>query len=104
MAPEVFNNSPYNEKADVFSFGVVMYELWSRVLMMMMDAGTAVPNLPPGTQVRCGTVAQYKCTTLGAVVQYTCTALGTVVHSATQYEDHVRYARTYATCVHHISI
>lgn len=27
MAPEVFLNKPYNEKVDVFSFGVMMYEL-----------------------------------------------------------------------------
>lgn len=28
MAPEVFLNLPYNEKADVFSLGVVLYELF----------------------------------------------------------------------------
>lgn len=28
MAPEVFTNQPYNHKADVFSFGVVMYEVF----------------------------------------------------------------------------
>ncbi|GLI66063.1 hypothetical protein VaNZ11_009782 [Volvox africanus] len=27
MAPEVFRNQPYNEKSDVFSFGVLAYEL-----------------------------------------------------------------------------
>lgn len=27
MAPEVIEHKPYDEKADVFSFGVVMWEL-----------------------------------------------------------------------------
>lgn len=35
MAPEVFLNLPYNEKADVFSLGVVIYELF--VGMQMAD-------------------------------------------------------------------
>lgn len=34
MAPEVFLDQPYNEKADVFSFGVVMYELLTRSLLL----------------------------------------------------------------------
>ena len=29
QAPEVFLNLPYNEKADIFSVGVVLYELFS---------------------------------------------------------------------------
>lgn len=30
MAPEVTRSKPYNEKADVFSFGVVAYQLFAR--------------------------------------------------------------------------
>eukprot|EP01025_Chloroclados_australasicus_P062356 TRINITY_DN818_c0_g2_i3.p2 TRINITY_DN818_c0_g2~~TRINITY_DN818_c0_g2_i3.p2 ORF type:complete len:356 (-),score=28.79 TRINITY_DN818_c0_g2_i3:2257-3324(-) len=30
MAPEVFMNRPYNEKVDVFSFGVIAFELFAR--------------------------------------------------------------------------
>lgn len=33
MAPEVVMNKPYNEKVDVFSFGVIIYELFSRRLL-----------------------------------------------------------------------
>jgi serine/threonine protein kinase len=28
MAPEVFRNLPYNEKADIFSLGVILYEFF----------------------------------------------------------------------------
>ena len=30
MAPEVIRNEPYSEKADVWSFGVVVWELLTR--------------------------------------------------------------------------
>jgi len=30
MAPEVLNNKPYTYKADVYSFGIVMYEIICR--------------------------------------------------------------------------
>ena len=30
MAPEVLNSKPYDEKADVFSYGIVMCEIISR--------------------------------------------------------------------------
>lgn len=34
MAPEVFKFQPYNEKADVFAFGVMMYETFYRYMML----------------------------------------------------------------------
>jgi hypothetical protein len=45
MSPEVFLHLPYNEKADVYSFGMVMYEVFSGVLISMtsfqeMETGT----------------------------------------------------------------
>jgi serine/threonine protein kinase len=36
MAPEVFLNLPYNEKADVFSLGVVIFELFLGVQLADM--------------------------------------------------------------------
>ncbi|GFR41823.1 hypothetical protein Agub_g2595 [Astrephomene gubernaculifera] len=35
MAPEVYRNLPYNEKVDVFSFGVLLYEIFSRQLTLI---------------------------------------------------------------------
>lgn len=34
MAPEVFKELPYSEKADVFSFGTMMYEVLQRYIML----------------------------------------------------------------------
>lgn len=31
---QVYKNAPYNQKVDVFSFGVVIFELFSRYLML----------------------------------------------------------------------
>lgn len=30
MAPEIFNGEKYTEKADVYSFGIVMWEIFTR--------------------------------------------------------------------------
>lgn len=39
MAPEVFKKQMYNEKADVFSFGVMMYETFGRTLLVFTHIG-----------------------------------------------------------------
>jgi len=48
MAPEVLANRPYTEKADVFSFGILLWELVARKLpffgMAPMQVGLAVVN------------------------------------------------------------
>eukprot|EP00741_Cyanophora_paradoxa_P023728 tig00021616_g22919.t1 len=59
MAPEVLNNQRYSEKADVFSFGIVLYELITRKLpyegLDGMQAALGVlhrglrPDIPPST-------------------------------------------------------
>jgi len=48
MAPEVHMRQPYNEKADVFSLGVVLYELFARNLVMCteLDVNTTDPMAP----------------------------------------------------------
>ncbi len=32
-APEVHRKEPYNEKADVFSFGILMYQMFARTVL-----------------------------------------------------------------------
>ncbi|GLC45133.1 hypothetical protein PLESTB_000431500 [Pleodorina starrii] len=46
MAPEVWKALPYNDKADVFSFGVVMYELFAHSLLLVSHIGVRRPELP----------------------------------------------------------
>ncbi len=33
MAPEVYQRQAYNDKADVYSFGVMLFEMFSRTMM-----------------------------------------------------------------------
>ena len=33
QAPEVFRNQPYDDKADIFSFGVIIFQLYEGVTM-----------------------------------------------------------------------
>jgi len=40
MSPEMFKSEAYDEKVDVFSFGVMMYELFHRYLMVCAISGT----------------------------------------------------------------
>lgn len=60
MAPEVIEHSPYNEKADVFSFGILLWELLTARVpyseMTPLQAAVGVvqkglrPQLPPSTR------------------------------------------------------
>lgn len=43
MSPEVHGRLPYNEKADVFSFAVLLYELLARSMLVFSHLGTRLP-------------------------------------------------------------
>jgi len=49
MAPEVFKGEPYNEKADVFSFGMCLFELLSRKLIISTVLENLAAQQPRGT-------------------------------------------------------
>ena len=59
MAPEVIGSKPYTEKADVFSFSIIMWEISSREPPYRNKSGSKVsegvlneelrPNIPKGT-------------------------------------------------------
>jgi hypothetical protein len=40
ISPETFLKQPYNEKADVHSFGVLAYEVWSHELLIVTHLNT----------------------------------------------------------------
>eukprot|EP00210_Caulerpa_lentillifera_P003495 g3335.t1 len=44
MAPEVLHFMPYNEKADVFSFGIIMYEVLCKMLLLTFVCCRGVPE------------------------------------------------------------
>eukprot|EP00891_Asterochloris_glomerata_P005009 jgi/Astpho2/5009/gw1.00071.54.1_t len=46
MAPEVLMGQPYNEKVDVFSFGVVLYELMMREVTSAVVIQSGDPQMP----------------------------------------------------------
>lgn len=62
MAPEVVLGQPYNEKVDVFSFGVILFEVLNRKLMLVDE----IKNDPrKDAQVRCsGATSVHQCITL----------------------------------------
>jgi serine/threonine protein kinase len=39
MAPEVHRHEPYNQSADVYSFGVLMYEVMARTMLVFTAVG-----------------------------------------------------------------
>ncbi|KAG2494823.1 hypothetical protein HYH03_007065 [Edaphochlamys debaryana] len=46
MAPEIRLAQPYNEKIDVYAYGVLLYELWSRSMLAVSHIGTKRPDMP----------------------------------------------------------
>ena len=46
MSPEVTRHEPYNTKTDVYSFGIMMYEIFSRQML-----STTAEAADPGVHV-----------------------------------------------------
>ena len=44
MAPEVLLSEPYNEKADIFSLGVMMYEVFGKCITAVVVLHTGRPD------------------------------------------------------------
>eukprot|EP01024_Parvocaulis_polyphysoides_P014822 TRINITY_DN1621_c0_g2_i1.p2 TRINITY_DN1621_c0_g2~~TRINITY_DN1621_c0_g2_i1.p2 ORF type:complete len:263 (-),score=15.10 TRINITY_DN1621_c0_g2_i1:198-986(-) len=44
MAPEVFLRKPYNEKADVYSYGIIVWELFARFVIQVKVAPSGTPQ------------------------------------------------------------
>lgn len=45
MAPEIFSGEKYTEKADVYSFGILLWELWTRQQPFDGYQAVTIPNL-----------------------------------------------------------
>lgn len=44
MAPEVLKSEPYNEKADVFSFSIVIYEVLQKCMLLAFISLRGLPS------------------------------------------------------------
>lgn len=44
MAPEVLRSEEYNEKADVFSFAIIMYEVLQKCMLLAFISTSAIPS------------------------------------------------------------
>jgi serine/threonine protein kinase len=47
MAPEVHRHEPYNQSADVYSFGVLMYEVMARTMLVFTAVGEGQSHVAP---------------------------------------------------------
>lgn len=43
LAPEAYKNEPYNDKVDVYSLGILMYELFGRTSITYTHISTKLP-------------------------------------------------------------
>lgn len=44
MAPEVFSNSCYDERADIYSYGIILYELFTRAVLIATETAMDSPQ------------------------------------------------------------